>query len=177
MTEQLSTHKVVSAGPQIAELQVLLSTLLPWKQSLPNLPHLLSNGSSAVPSWSYYLWEANFSSLTTSELSHFSHVWLSVTLWTMACQAPLSMGFSRQEYWSWLPFSFPKSDLRQPKQPTDNQQNYANKPITISHRNWEQSMLLILHILWLFTLFPSANSMWFSMAWDVLLPWHVGLCD
>ena len=25
------------------------------------------------------------------------------TLWTVACQAPLSMGFSRQEYWSGLP--------------------------------------------------------------------------
>ena len=36
-------------------------------------------------------------------LSHFSHVWLFVTLWTAACQAPLSMGFSRQEYWSGLP--------------------------------------------------------------------------
>ena len=31
--------------------------------------------------------------------SHFSHVWLFMTLWTVACQAPLSMGFSRQEYW------------------------------------------------------------------------------
>ena len=29
---------------------------------------------------------------------------LFVTLWTVACQAPLSMGFSRQEYWSGLPF-------------------------------------------------------------------------
>ena len=28
---------------------------------------------------------------------------LFVTLWTLACQAPLSMGFSRQEYWSGLP--------------------------------------------------------------------------
>ena len=28
---------------------------------------------------------------------------LSATLWTTACQAPLSMGFSRQEYWSGLP--------------------------------------------------------------------------
>ena len=27
--------------------------------------------------------------------------------WTVACQAPLSMGFSRQEYWSGLPFLFP----------------------------------------------------------------------
>ena len=33
----------------------------------------------------------------------FSRVWLWVTLWTVAHQAPLSMGFSRQEYWSGLP--------------------------------------------------------------------------
>ena len=31
-----------------------------------------------------------------------SHVWFFVTLWTVAHQAPLSMGFSRQEYWSGL---------------------------------------------------------------------------
>ena len=31
-------------------------------------------------------------------LNHFSHVWLFVTPWTVAHQAPLSMGFSRQEY-------------------------------------------------------------------------------
>ena len=35
-------------------------------------------------------------------LSHFSHVQLLATLWTVACQAPLSMGFFRQEYWSGL---------------------------------------------------------------------------
>ena len=40
-------------------------------------------------------------------LSHFSRVRLFVTLWTVACQAPLSMGFSRQEYWSGLPCSLP----------------------------------------------------------------------
>ena len=27
--------------------------------------------------------------------------------WTVACQAPLSMEFFRQEYWSWLPFPSP----------------------------------------------------------------------
>ena len=37
-------------------------------------------------------------------LSHFSCVRLCVTLWTVACQAPLSMEFSRQEYWSGLPY-------------------------------------------------------------------------
>ena len=36
------------------------------------------------------------------ELSCFSHVPLLATLWTVACQAPLSMGFSKQEYWSGL---------------------------------------------------------------------------
>ena len=36
-------------------------------------------------------------------LSHFSCDQLSVTLWTVAHQGPLSMGFSRQEYWSGLP--------------------------------------------------------------------------
>ena len=40
-------------------------------------------------------------------LSRFSHVWLFVTLWTVARQAPLSMRFSRQEYWSGLPFPSP----------------------------------------------------------------------
>ena len=39
-------------------------------------------------------------------LSRFSHVWLCATPWTVAHQAPLSMGFSRQEYqWVAMPFS------------------------------------------------------------------------
>ena len=36
-------------------------------------------------------------------LSHFSCVWLFETLWTVTHLAPLSIGFSRQEYWSGLP--------------------------------------------------------------------------
>ena len=36
-----------------------------------------------------------------------SHVQLFVTPWTVAYQAPLSMGFSSQEYWSGLPFPPP----------------------------------------------------------------------
>ena len=43
-----------------------------------------------------------------SEVKSFSHVQLFATPWTVACQAPLSMGFSRQEYWSGLPFPSPK---------------------------------------------------------------------
>ena len=36
-----------------------------------------------------------------------SRVPLFATPWTVACQAPPSMGFSRQEYWSGLPFPSP----------------------------------------------------------------------
>ena len=46
-------------------------------------------------------------------LSHFSHVQLFETLWTVAHQGPLSMGFSRQEYWSGLPCPAP-GDLPDP---------------------------------------------------------------
>ena len=46
-------------------------------------------------------------------LSRFSHIQLFATLWTAAHQAPLSMGFSRHEYWSELPF-LPPRDLPNP---------------------------------------------------------------
>ena len=51
------------------------------------------------------------------------HVWLFVTPWT--CQVPLSMGLSRQEYWSGLPFPSPGDlpgpgmELRSPKLQAD----------------------------------------------------------
>ena len=42
-----------------------------------------------------------------------SHVWVFATPWTVAYQAPLSMGFSSQEYWSGLPCP-PPGDLPSP---------------------------------------------------------------
>ena len=47
-------------------------------------------------------------------LGGFSRVWLFATPWTVAHQAPLSMGFSRQEYWTGLPFP-PPGDLPNPE--------------------------------------------------------------
>ena len=41
------------------------------------------------------------------KVKSLSHVWLFATLWTVAYQSPPSMGFSRQEYWSGLPFPSP----------------------------------------------------------------------
>ena len=48
-----------------------------------------------------------------SMISHFSRVRLLATPWTVARQTPLSMGFSRQEYWSGLPCP-PPGDLPDP---------------------------------------------------------------
>ena len=54
-------------------------------------------------------------------LNHFSHVHLFATPWTVAHEAPLCMGFSRQEHWSRLPCP-PPGDLSnpgiKPKSPT-----------------------------------------------------------
>ena len=54
---------------------------------------------SKVPVWISTYFKVKVKSL--------SHVRLFATPWTVAHQAPLSMGFSRQEYWSGLPFSSP----------------------------------------------------------------------
>ena len=65
---------------------------------------------------SYFLclWNSSESSLHVFFIEVFilcalllSRVQLFVTPWTVAHQAPLSMGFSRQEYWSGLPFPSP----------------------------------------------------------------------
>ena len=59
------------------------------------------------------------------------HVWLFVTPWTVACQAPLSIGFSRWEYWSGLPFPTPGDlpDLGiEPASPALEDGFFATKP-------------------------------------------------
>ena len=52
--------------------------------------------------------------LHTCVLCLFSHIELFAALWTWACQAPLSMWSSRQEYWSGLPFPSSR-DLPDPR--------------------------------------------------------------
>ena len=60
-----------------------------------------------------------------------SHVRLFATPWTVAHQAPLSMGFTRQEYWSGLPFPSP-GDLpnqgTEPRSPTLQADALASEP-------------------------------------------------
>ena len=45
------------------------------------------------------------------KVKSLSHVWLFATPWTEAYQAPPSMGFSRQEYWSGVPLPSPNWGL------------------------------------------------------------------
>ena len=63
--------------------------------------------------WSLGEWLTSHGCMQACMLSCFSHIWLFVTPWTIAHQAPLFMGFSRQEYWSGLPCP-PSEDLPDP---------------------------------------------------------------
>ena len=64
-------------------------------------------GSSCLGSSGHTQWAGDLSRTQSEEgfgaLSCFNGVQLFVNPWTIAHQAPLSMGFSRQEYWSGLP--------------------------------------------------------------------------
>ena len=76
----------------------LLQRLFPTQGSNLDLCHYrwilyhLSHPGIPKPSWKKW------------KCSH-CHVCLFVTTWTVACQVPLSMGFSRKECWSWLPLT------------------------------------------------------------------------
>ena len=78
---------------------------------IQNLLTLLSNCLLELLSlYKYYQHRTIFIekiSLSVMLLSHFSRVRLCATPWTAAYQAPPSMGFSRQEYWSGLPLPSP----------------------------------------------------------------------
>ena len=78
--------------------------------------------------------------ITQLLLSHFSHVWLCVTPETAAHQAPSSLGSSRQEHWSGLPFH-PPGDLPNP----------GIKPCLLYLRHWQADSLPLSHLgsLWL----------------------------
>ena len=72
-------------------------------------------------------------------LSRFSHVQLCATLWTVARQAPLSMGFPGQEYWSGLPCP-PPGDRPHPWMETICPAALQADSLPLSH--WESPMSL-----------------------------------
>ena len=76
------------------------------QQKMPEVKILISKNTSS----SKIIILLSFNSIicyVSIMLGPFSCVWLFATPWTVARQAPLSMGFSRQEYWSGLPFPTP----------------------------------------------------------------------
>ena len=85
--------------PWTVALQAPLSTGFSRQEYWSGLPFpsATQNSQVEVPTPCISEW---FLELHACVLSCFSHVQLIATLWTTACQAPLSMGFSRQEYWS-----------------------------------------------------------------------------
>ena len=104
----------------VTKPRLLLLLLLSHFQSGPTLCDTIDSSPSGSPvpgilqartlDWvaisfsSAWKWKVKVKSL--------SRVWLFSTPWTVAHKAPLSMGFSRQEYWSGVPMPFPKLRLR-----------------------------------------------------------------
>ena len=95
-TTRLERSRVGTQGTVLAEpsLPAILANTADMQQSCPgpctsvHLPAEYHCGALSVPSQ-----------------ATLSRIQLFVTLGTVACQSPLSMGFSRQEYWSGLPHS------------------------------------------------------------------------
>ena len=78
----------------------------PSGSPVPRIPKARTLGWVAISFSNAWKWKVKVKSL--------SHVQLLVTPWTAAYQAPSSMGFSRQEYWSRLPLPSPKGHRLQP---------------------------------------------------------------
>ena len=99
-------------------------------------------------------------------LSHFSCVQLFVILWTEARQAPLSMGFSRQEYWSALPYPSPADlpDLAiEPKSLMSPALAYG---FFTTRANWEALDVAIVFIFKCMQLFSWCMCDWTLSTWN-----------
>ena len=66
------------------------------------------------------------------KVKSLSRVWLFTIPWTAALQAPPSMGFSRQEYWSGLPLLSPPLPREEPKNSHRIKKNNNKHPWTVS---------------------------------------------
>ena len=136
--------------------------------------YLVCEGFIEIPCETIWIWW--FLCVMHACLSCFSHVWLCVIPWTVACQAPLSMGFSRQEYWSGLPFP-PPGDLPNPGiESTSLVSPALASGFFISSATWEvhfRSLITLILLLKLFCWFlylmmRSILLTWFSPGNDLL---------
>ena len=86
-----------------------------------------------------------------------SHVWLCATPWTAAYQAPPSMGFSRQEYWSGLPL--PSPWCKNSRRYNIYEQKLSAFRLIVSSLNWKWQRKWFSRV-WLFV---TAYSPWNSL--------------
>ena len=96
----ISGNSILTAGVGISHdhssLQVLLGIQISQRSFFNHRHHKFKQSGPEIAA----LQVQTITLFTYVCISYFSHFWLCVTLWTVACQAPLSMEFSRQEYWS-----------------------------------------------------------------------------
>ena len=75
-------------------------------------------------------------------LSGFSCVWIFVTLWTVACQAPLFLRFSRHDYWSGLPCPPPGAPSDPGVEPPSLMSPELAVRFFITHATWDAPFFL-----------------------------------
>ena len=126
---QLEKSRTQQQRPSMAKISIFFKKNSPFSDQVPPLLQTFQWLPNTTPndlrdkalnlrgSASLYTMNSSHMALLVwvCVLNHCSHVQLFVTLWTVACQVPLSMGFSRQEYWSGLvamPFSRGSSQPR-----------------------------------------------------------------
>ena len=95
-----------------------LCTATVWLVKALSLPFLKVRSVHSFGMWDTVVLSLGTVNFSAFLLSRFSHVRLFVTLWTVAHQASLSKGFSRQEYWSGLPCPSPRDLPDQGIKPT-----------------------------------------------------------
>ena len=89
------------------------------------------------------------SSSSSSSSVCVTRVWLFATPWTIARQAPLSMKFSRQDYWSGLPFLSP-GDLPDPGIEPRSPAVQADSLYCLSHQQSPRKTRFYPHTQWVF---------------------------
>ena len=100
-----STRRIVSTTSWY-RLSISPNTWVPVSQTSDVLRRPLTNSHTWCPPWSFWRSETLMLSVLLL-LRRFIRVWLCATPQTAAHQVPPSLGFSRQEHWSGLPFPSP----------------------------------------------------------------------
>ena len=98
-------RQVLKSTKELLKLILIIHFIFPNMSKILSFEHVSSTKMSEML--------PHFHPAHATALSCISRVQLGVTLWIAACQAPLSMGFSRQEYWSRFPCP-PPADLPDP---------------------------------------------------------------